>query len=264
MWKSLNGWRLRKDCYNENEKYRRCKIIYIDDRVGSKELVDLVEDAIPVSLEYGDICFTGNGPDGQVEIGIERKKIGDLINSISSGRLSGHQIPGLLDTYYRTYIIAEGICRENPTTGELEVLRATKWTHLDRGRRKFAYRDVWAYLTTIETMTGIVVRHTANTMETVRHIEWLYRWWSKKWEAHHGHLQLHKPPQTILLRVEKPSLIRRVASELTGIGWMRSREVEKTFGTLRKMFEAKESEWRGIEGIGKLTSRKAWRELHED
>ena len=222
-----------------------------------------MEDAILVSLEYGDIAFSGNGADGQVEIGIERKKIGDLINSISSGRLSGHQIPGLLDNYFKVYIIVEGICRENPTTGELEILHGTKWTHLDRGRRKFAYRDVWAYLSTIEIMTGIIVRHTTNTLETTAQIEWLYKWWQKPWEKHHGHLQLHKPPQTMLLRTEKPSLIRRMASELSGIGWTRSREVEKYFGTIRKMFEAEESEWREIEGIGKLTSKNVWRELHK-
>ena len=107
------------------------------------------------------------------------------------------------------------------------------------------------------------MRHTTNTLETAAQIEWLYKWWSKKWEAHRGHLQLHKSPQTALLRVEKPSLIRCVASEFTGIGWSRSREVEKHFGTLRKMFEAEESEWRGIEGIGKLTSKKCWEVLHE-
>jgi ERCC4-type nuclease len=68
----------------------------------------------------------------------------------------------------------------------------------------------------------------------------------------------------MLIRTEKPSLIRRIASEFSGIGWERARAVEKHFGTLRKMFEAEESEWREVEGIGKLTAKKCWTVLHEN
>lgn len=216
-----------------------------------------------MSLEYGDISFSGNGPEGEVQIGIERKVIGDLINSISTGRLSGHQLPGLLSTYYKVYIIMEGMCREDGN-GELEVYQHHKWVHLSRGKRKFAYRDVWSYLTTLETFTGVVVRSTANMVETANQIEYLSYWWSKPWLKHKGHLQIHKStPPSALLRPGKASLIRRMASELMGVGWERATAVEKHFGSVSKMFVAREEEWRKVEGFGKLTARKVYEALHE-
>lgn len=238
-------------------------MIYIDDRTGSKELADLIENAVLVHLDFGDAMFSGCGPDGEVQIGVERKAIGDLINSIASGRLSGHQLPGLLETYFKTYLFVEGVCQENPASGELEVLRGTKWTHLNRGGRKFAYKDVWAYLTTLEAMTGIVVRNTVNMLQTASQIEWLKAWWSKPWDKHRGHLQIHKvPPRFATLKPTKPSLLKQIAADLPNIGWERATAVEKQFGSVRRMFEASEEEWREVEGIGKLTSRKVWEALH--
>ena len=72
-------------------------------------MADLIKDSIIVRMDYGDAMVTGNGPCGQVDIGIERKRIGDLVNSITTGRLSGHQLPGLLAQYYKVYIIVEGM-----------------------------------------------------------------------------------------------------------------------------------------------------------
>jgi len=238
-------------------------MIFVDDRIGSRELAHLINDSILVNLDFGDVSFSGNGPQGEVQIGIERKTCGDLINSITTGRLSGHQLPGLLDTYYKVYLIVEGVCRESQTK-ELEILKGKKWVNLQRGGRKFRYRDVWSFLTTLETFTGVIIRHTSNMVETANQIEYLYSWWSKPWTKHRGHLQLHKlPPPSALLRPGKPSLIRRMASELVGVGWERATAVEKHFGSVRRMFEAEESEWRKIDGIGKLTARKAFESLHE-
>ena len=198
-----------------------------------------------------------------MQIGCERKTIGDLVNSISTGRLSGHQLPGLLESYHKVYLFVEGVCRENKD-GELEVLKGNRWIRVSHGKRVFSYKDVWSYLTTLETMCGIVVRTTANMAETARQIEWLHYRWSKPFDKHRGHLGIHKlsPPQTGLMP-KKASLLLRMASELPGIGWDRARAVEKHFGNVRKMFEAPETEWRQIEGIGKLTSRKVWEGLHD-
>ena len=238
-------------------------MIFIDDRIGSKELADLINNAILTSLEFGDCMFYGNGRDGEVEIGIERKRIGDLVNSIMTGRLSGHQLPGLISHYYRVYIIVEGILREDPVTKELQIwITGNKWGHMDRGGRKFALRDVWNYLSTLEIMTGVIVRQTRNAGDTARHIEYLKHWWDKPWDQHHGHLQLHKlTSPTVYL--EKPSLLRRIASELPGIGWARARAVDENFGTVKAMVEASEKDWIKIEGIGKVIAKNVWRELHK-
>ena len=58
-------------------------------------------------------------------------------------------------------------------------------------------------------------------------------------------------------------MIRRIASELPGVGGQRAMDVEKYFMTVGNMFVASEEDWRGVEGFGKLTARKAWEALHE-
>lgn len=241
-------------------------MIFVDDREGSKELVDLVTDGILTRLEFGDAFFIGNGPDGDVDVGIERKRIGDLVNSISTGRLSGHQIPGLIKTYNKVYLIVEGVWRGNPTNGELQVEsgRARNWRELDRGGRTFSFNGIWAYLCTLEEMTGVKVRITRHINDTCATVEAMYRWWSKPWKSHKGHLQMHKigiPAPTF--NVEKPSLVRRIAAELKYVGWQRSLLVEKHFPTVEAMMDSPMEEWLKIEGFGKITAESAWRELHE-
>ena len=240
----------------------RCKIILIDDRTGSKELVDLLDDAILTTLEYGDVAFGGNGSDGRLQIGVERKAIGDLIQSISSGRLSGHQLPGLLETYHKVYLIVEGIWRANKKNGTIEVFRHGKFKSL--GESKFTAKRVWGYLTAINASTGVNVLITPDMAETALVIEELHHWWNQPWEKHHSHLMLNKlNPPSVYLWPGRPSLIRRIASELPGIGFERVAEVEKAFGTVRRMFDAAEEDWRLLEGIGKVTAKNVWRALHD-
>lgn len=234
-------------------------MIFVDDRKGSKQLADLVTDGILTHLEFGDAFFTGNGLDGDVDIGVERKTIGDLVNSVSTGRLGGHQIPGLLETYFRVYLIVEGVWKGNSRTGELEVRKGKGWHNLDRGGRRFSYLGLWAYLNTLEVMTGVMIRPTVNISGTASMIEGLYKWWQKPWNKHESHLQMHKSgPPTALMKIGKPSLLRCMAAELPGIGWGRSLAVEKQFPSVEAMVLASEWEWRHVEGIGKITAKNVW------
>jgi len=54
----------------------------------------------------------------------------------------------------------------------------------------------------------------------------------------------------------KPSLARRVAAELPGIGIGKSGAVADHFKTVRKMVEADEQEWTEVAGIGKTLAKK--------
>lgn len=94
------------------------RVILIDDRAGSKELVlypPLDDPSIACLVQLSstanssktsaDITFTGNGPDGDILIGIEHKSLGDLISSMQSGRLSATQIPSMIETYDKCYLL---------------------------------------------------------------------------------------------------------------------------------------------------------------
>src|SRR5271166_1849574 len=63
--------------------------------------------AEPKTLHAGDFSFLGNGPNDEPwTIGIERKRMRDMVNSIRGGRFSGEQLPKLLN-YDRAYLIFE-------------------------------------------------------------------------------------------------------------------------------------------------------------
>jgi len=229
-------------------------LIFIDRREGSSDLQPHIPDSILVDLDFGDAAFEGNGPDGTVQIGVERKVIGDLINSMLSGRLSGHQIPGMLDSYYKSYLIVEGLCRENPESGQLQVRRGIGWRDIALGKRIIRARDVFHYLTTLETMTGVSMRKTTGIRGTAAQIIWLSEWWGKEWEEHRGHIAIHKTPPPAA-RLSPPSLLVRMAVELPGIGWERAAAAEKYFGSVRAMVNSTKEQWLGIEGIGKATAK---------
>ncbi len=246
-------------------------MIYIDDRIGSKELADLIDNSILVSLDFGDVSFEGNGAEGKIQIGIERKTWGDLINSFRSGRLVGHQLIGLLENYQKVYLICEGIIRENKKSGVIEEWRHGKWKKVDyseseRARQRFAYQAVWKHLITLETKLGIEIRVTADLGETTRMIEVLHEWWGEPWESHRSHLQqqVNNPPTTFaLLRPGKPSWPVQFAVNLpVRVGWQKAVAIEKHFGSVPLMIEASVAQWMEVDGIGKTLANQIWRALH--
>ena len=236
-------------------------MIFIDSRSGSKELAEYIEGAILTTLPFGDIYFQGNGPDGEIQIGIERKRIGDLIQSISSGRLSGHQLPGLLEEYGRVYLLVEGAWITDRHTGIIKVYRYGKFKPL--GESRFSTKRLLGYLVSLNAQTGVSVLTALDVRETAILIQELYQWWSQPWEKHTALLQVNRLTQpSAFLRPGKPPLIREIAITLPGIGYDRVRAVEEAFGTVGRMWEATEEEWREVEGIGKITAKRAWEALH--
>ena len=237
-------------------------MIYVDERVGSKEFADLLDNAVLVQLDYGDFSFEGNGPTGKIQVGIERKAINDLISSISTGRLTGHQLPGLLDNYQRVYLIVEGQWRTDRKSGVIEVFRHGKFRSL--GQSRFTGKRLWGYLISISATVQVEVLITTNTLETVVLIEEMYHWWNQPWDKHEAHVMSVKAaPQAAYLVPGRMSLMKRIASELPGIGAMKLAQVEKTFGTVERMVAARREDWMVIEGVGPLTADKIWRALHE-
>ena len=207
--------------------------------------------------------------DGKIQIGVERKTWGDLINSFRSGRLVGHQIIGLLENYQKVYLICEGIIRENKKSGVIEEWRHGKWKKVDyseseRARQRFAYVPVKKHLITLANKLGVEWHETADMVETARMIEVLHEWWSEPWESHKSHVQHFVNNQTALLRPTKPSWPVSFANNFPcRVGWQKAVAIEKHFGSVPRMIEADEGEWRKVDGIGKVLARNIWRALHE-
>ena len=227
--------------------------IIIDDRVGSRELLpELKKLHLPCRierLEFADAAFTGKGKKGkQVKIGIERKTINDLINSMTSGRLSAHQLPGLVQSYDYRWVVVEGLWRPG-RDNVIEVWKAGGWR---QANTRLSYSQLAGYRHSLEVNGACYTWRTGSLWETANEIGLLYRWWQKDWEEHRGHLAIDKGmllPDRILF--ERPSYPRLVAAVLPGIGWKRSKAVAKFFHTIERMVEAGPKEWMQIEGVGK-------------
>ena len=247
---------------------REPSLIQIDERTGSAELQSLFPPGVPTivgRLEFGDFAFLGNGPEDEpVSIGVERKGIRDLLNSMVTGRLVGHQLIGLVNNYHYVYIVVEGLWRFNPTDGMMEEHSNGGWVPIQLGSRRFMAREVLSFLHTLMVKTGVMVFYSGTKRETVQVVSMLHGWWSNKaWDEHTAHLGLVKQHKSTDGAVElvKAPLLRRVAAELPGIGWQKSREVAKHFGSVLEMSLATEREWRRIPGIGKILAERITKEI---
>lgn len=238
-------------------------MILVDSRTGSVEIAPLLQKPIVCHLEYADFAFSGNGPSGPVNVGIERKALVDLLQSMTSGRLSGHQLIGLTQQYDWVYLLVEGIWRPDRHTGLLQhINRQGKWAAVSQGSRRFMARDIYSFINTLQVMCGVITVVTSNHWETAMWLTACHGWWNKDWDKHRSHLQFQKP--VVHARLSKPSLVTKVASQFTGIGWDKARKIGEEFGSIGELMEATEEELAEVEGIGPKLAEQIVREINEE
>lgn len=239
-------------------------MLLIDSRAGSKELymplVQLQLEVQMTTLGFADVAFIGNGPSGPMTIGIEHKKIGDLVQSLMTGRLQGHQLPGCITQYDRSWLIVEGLWRTSERTGLVEAWYGNRYQQVQPA---IMGRGLNGWLFTVELRGGMKVVCTRDREDSVEYIAALYRWWTdKEWHEHRGHLALYLPPDAALFY--KPTLVQQVAALLPGIGEDKSAVVDRHFGTVLEMACAGASTWQSIPGIGQMIARRAVEALQGD
>lgn len=237
-------------------------MIYVDNRTGSKELLPLFPPGTAAlrRLQFADFSFSGNGPDNiPWQIGIERKTLSDLINCMKSGRFTGHQLPGLINGYNEVYLLVEGLFKADPSTGILLEHTAGRWKPVSFGFTQYMLRDIWLFLTTIEVVTGVRWHTASCPRETARFVSTLHRWWTfKEFADHRSHLQ---PNTGNIAGIGSFSLVRRVATQLSGIGWEKSKLIDCAFDSVEQMVAASASDWQQLDGIGKKLSKSIMNEL---
>jgi len=219
--------------------------------------------AIPVNL-FTDACFSSID---EKLVCVERKKIGDLCSCINDGRfLFQMQTCKSAGADYLCLIL-EGRYRRNPDDGLLEVpvwgfnprtsKRCEVWEPV-RPTTMFSRFD--QYLTELQRDAGIIVKHTENVRGTADVILALYQNFQTPQDEHNSLHQMYKAP-TPTVQLVRPSLVRRIASELPGIGWSRSGVVAEHFPNVKAMVGADWKEWASLEGIGKKTAQKVVKSL---
>lgn len=239
-------------------------MILIDDRVGSKEIVPHLEPGINYELtrlDFADFAFVGQGPDGMVSIGIERKTIGDLLNSMESGRLSGYQLKGLIESYDYNYLIVEGFWQCDQV-GNLNIRRGKRWTSHMFNRQQLPYSRFVGYLNTLTMLGNIHPVFLTTLTQTGHWTSKTYHWWQKLWHHHKSHLQFHVDPPARAHIIE-PSLFRKMLKELDGVGWDRAEALEKHFANFNEILVGGVKEMCKVPGIGKVGAQKILKQLEE-
>lgn len=240
----------------------------VDTRAGSGPLIPLlqrrgVKGVEAATLLYGDIAIDGNGPEGMpIAVGVEYKKLGDMLQCIDNGRFVGHQLPGMLDCYNVIWLVVEGIWRENPASGILEVPRGPIWSPIRSGNGHAMASSLVGFLMTMEQKVGIRVMRTGTQSQTLDWLFHLNKWWtSKTYEEHRAHLAFDNSQALAL--ISRPGLVRRISKELPGLGIGKSGPVARRFPTVLDMVLASESDWAAIEGIGKVMAHRIVKAIQE-
>jgi len=202
-------------------------------------------------LAYADFAFDGNGPDGPVMIGIERKTVSDLINSIKSGRLSDRQVPGVMQTYDIGCLLIEGEWFTD-RDGMVKVGRSRRKTRMRVGA-------LLGYLATVQWVCGMTILRTRNPDDTTNCVFCWAKWWEKPWSQHSSHKAVSSlnMPEDGSVWGPKMNTVSRMAYQISGLGLKRATSAGKVFGSVREMVCAGEEEWREVPGVGKMLAEVA-------
>lgn len=221
-------------------------MILIDRRKGSGELLPMIRQlgvkAELDTLEASDACFEGNGPDGRSLVGIERKKISDLLHCIDDGRYAGLQQPGMGQLFTYRILIVEGIWKPSPN-GQLMELRNNIWIHPTG--HPVLYDKVFSFLSSVALVAGTTCIRSSTDKETAYQIVALYKWFNKAWEDHTSQFEHNR---VVFPAILKPTFERTVAACLPGIGVKLAIQAEKHFKTMARMANADELGWMHIVG----------------
>lgn len=223
--------------------------LLVDDRAGSSDLIPgLAKLGLPVEstrLDFGDLYFMGRGVKGApVHIGVEHKKLPDLIQSLDSGRLQGHQLPGMLEHYDRCWLVVEGDWTHDPS-GRAAVFKGRGIRRPLRGSPLAVELEKW--LLGLEVRGGLHIVRCNARRDSLRFLCALYRWWTDKdLDRHKSHLAVHAPDADAATGAKQSQQFVALAA-WPGIGYKTAAAVERECGgDLRRTMMWDEDRWASI------------------
>lgn len=220
-------------------------MILIDTRAGSSDLVKPLQamglPVEPTRLTFGDVAFEGRGVGGApLLIGVEHKTVSDLVNAITTKRFQGHQLPGMVKTYDRSWLIVEGDWARD---------EAGRVVMFGKGQRRKPVKgappaiELLKMFITFTTRAGVYVWPSPDRRMTLSFLCALYRSWTDKdLDEHRAHLGVYAPDQDASIKIPMSDFRAMIQVRLPGIGFTASKTIE---------------EWVWDNGLG----RASWRKL---
>lgn len=245
-------------------------MIYLTEALNDRELIRLFGGlAVLAPIPHGDFCFFGkdvgkkDGADNNIRICGERKRTGDLINCVTySGRYLQQWRKAKEAGFERQFLVVEDDPPTRPSEdGLLEVRKGTEWTPYEP---RIMYRRIAMYLHELANYLQVQIIKSRGAWETVCQVVALYQMYQTPPEEHDSLKQFYVQPQPALQLYGEPSLLRRMAKELPGIGWIRSEAVEKAMGTVERMATATLEQWEAVPGVGEKIARDAYEGIRKE
>lgn len=244
-------------------------MILIDDREGSRDLVDTIalhDLSVLTRLESGDCSFEGLGNGGLItRIGIEVKTISDLVSSARTTRLQ-KQLVRMRDEYDTSWVLYYGIFRPSPKSKGILLYHETtgKWRLLKLGRWRVPYSYLQSITVRISEL-GVSVFHVATKENVSQWVAQIYRCCQKPPEKQtfmRTFMSTLGSKKSNAVTESKEILrVARVASGFNGINYARGVEAARYFGSVFAMINASEREWRNVNGIGGATASSVYRQI---
>lgn len=226
-------------------------MIFVDYRAGSKDLiVPLQKLGLPTTettLEFGDLMFEGRGEKGEpVLVGIEFKKIEELVGAIRTERLQGHQLLGMRDTFKFSYLLYEGEILYDKA-GALQ-----QWKKARFGKRyrvpmpgQMTINELYKRVFVLHLCGGLTPIHTDTRDDTLQAILALYRTFTDKdLDKHKSHIAAYEAPP-----IRPINGLRRTLKTLPDIGMKASLAAQLKFGTLVNAVTASVEDWASLEVV---------------
>ena len=221
-------------------------MIFVDSRVGSAPLERPLRaaglDVELTTLPFGDLAFQGRGEKGApVDIGIEFKTLAECIGSMRTGRLQGHQAPGIADSYDFRWLLIQG-----------EILFDKKgimlqWSRPAARRLKpipgsINISEFEKRILGLQLQWGLNPKFTETARHTVKWIEACYRAWTDQdLDKHKSHLAIYQPASIIPM-----SDFRQAVAAWPGVGPRVSLAAERQFRSVRRAATASADEWANL------------------
>lgn len=234
---------------------------------GSNSHLDLIpyikKRGVPVEeadLEYGDAAFEGKGPDGNIMVGVERKRLHDMLHCIDDAHYSARQKVGMRYMYAVSILMIEGYWRPHSDNDLLMegYDKGLSWGYCKYRSQRVMYAKLRRYLMSV-ALSGVIVCETKDPFDTAYNIVEWFHYFGKKWDDHTSLLETMK--LNIPSLSGKPSLTRRWACDLEGIGVKHSIEAERMFKTPIALATADEMRWMSIDGVGAKTAQSIVKEI---
>lgn len=239
---------------------------------GSKELKPIIHSMgvpceIDSNMKFSDAFFEGQGPHGIMGVGFERKRLHDMLNCILDNRYAGHQKVGMSIMCGRSYLIIEGIWKPRISDGILMeghsewdgYKEKVSWIPVKFRSVPVRYETLYRYLISVAN-SNVTVTFTRDIWGTCFDIVQHFQWYKKPWNKHNAMKQLQKHNLPAL--TGRPTLVRKWANDIDGIGVKFSEQAERIFETPIQLATSDEMDWLGIEGIGVPTAQSVIKQIN--